>query len=57
MSQPPLLLKMEAAVLPSRNVIRHLAALNAVHSMAHYDRTLYIADTENSRIVRFRLTT
>ena len=31
--------------------------LSSPHGLAHFNRTLYIADTGNDRIVRFRLTT
>ncbi|MBC8145780.1 MAG: hypothetical protein H7X80_09340 [bacterium] len=31
--------------------------LSAPHGVAHFDRTLFVADTGNDRIVRFRLTT
>lgn len=33
------------------------AVLKNPHGVAHHDRTLYVADTDNNRIVRFRLTT
>lgn len=31
--------------------------LSSPHGVAHFDRTLYVADTDNNRIARFRLST